>query len=155
MRYLLSMLLLAACGSTFAADLAKIDRTIVKEPKYIGQPRYCLLVFGPEATNRVWIVQDGGVLYVDRNGNGDLTGPDKKVIAKKSPSGDDEPGFAFEVGDLKVGGKTHKGLEVSLFPVKEFASNPNMMSLPSMAATVRKHPNELTGRIGIDVECTS
>src|SRR5258708_1486782 len=57
-----------------AADLPKVDRTIGKEPAYTTkQPRYCLLVFGPRAGFKVWLVQDGNVLYVDRNGNGDLT----------------------------------------------------------------------------------
>ncbi len=61
------------------ADLKKVDRTIVKEPKYTSQPYYALLVFGPEAKTRVWIVVDGEVLYVDRNGNGDLTEADERV----------------------------------------------------------------------------
>ena len=56
-----------------AADLSKIDRTIAKEPTYHSKPKYCLLVFGPEAKTRVWLVLDGDVLYVDRNGNGNLT----------------------------------------------------------------------------------
>src|SRR5262245_47091454 len=64
-----------ACG----ADLTKIDRTIAKEPVYKSKPKYCLLVFGPEAKTRVWLVQDGDVLYVDRKGNGDLTEPGQKV----------------------------------------------------------------------------
>jgi hypothetical protein len=62
-----------------AADLTKIERSIQKEPKYTGKPVYCLLVFGAEAKFRVWLVRDGHVLYVDRNGDGDLTGPDKRV----------------------------------------------------------------------------
>jgi hypothetical protein len=32
-----------------------------------------LAVFGPKADTRIWLVLDGDVLYVDRNGNGDLT----------------------------------------------------------------------------------
>jgi hypothetical protein len=59
--------------SAWAADLTKIDRTITKEPAYQGTPKYCLLVFGPEAKTRVWLVRDDNALYVDRNGNGDLT----------------------------------------------------------------------------------
>jgi hypothetical protein len=67
----------AACPAS-AVDLAKIDRRIGKEPAYQAKPQYCLLVFGPEAGFRVWLVLDGDVLYVDRNGNGDLTEPDKR-----------------------------------------------------------------------------
>jgi hypothetical protein len=55
-------------------DLTKVDRDIAKEPKYQKQPRYALLVFGPKADRRAWLVMDGEeVFYVDRNGNGDLT----------------------------------------------------------------------------------
>ena len=64
-----------------AADLSKIERVIAKEPKYQAKPTYCLLVFGPEAKFRVWLVLDGTVLYVDRNGNGDLTERDERVPA--------------------------------------------------------------------------
>jgi hypothetical protein len=57
-----------------AADLAAIEKTIGRQPVYrTAKPRYCLLVFGAEAKIRVWIVEDGKTLYVDRNANGDLT----------------------------------------------------------------------------------
>jgi hypothetical protein len=65
-----------------AIDLTKIDRTITKEPAYKAKPEYCLLVFGPEAKFRAWLVIDGDTLYVDRNGNGDLTEPGEKVVWK-------------------------------------------------------------------------
>lgn len=69
--------ILLACPCPLSAqDLTKIDRRLVKEPAYqTKQVKYCLLVFGPEAAHRVWLVQDGETLYVDRNGNGDLTEP--------------------------------------------------------------------------------
>jgi hypothetical protein len=38
-----------------------------------------LLVFGQEAKLRIWLVVDGNDLYVDRNGNGDLTEVGKKM----------------------------------------------------------------------------
>lgn len=56
-----------------AADLAKIDRKIAKEPKYEGQPLYALMVFGKDASPRVLMVLNGNTLCVDPNGNGDLT----------------------------------------------------------------------------------
>jgi hypothetical protein len=155
MRFLVCLLLLAACGSASAADLARIDRTIKKEPKYAGVPRYCLLVFGAEVKDRVWLVQDGSTLYVDRNGNGDLTEPGEKVAAKKTLPGDPESGFRFEVGELKVGVKTHKGLELSLTSIKTLADQPNIIAYPQVAAAVRKHPDETTGSITLDVECES
>src|SRR5262245_61639518 len=46
-----------------AADLAKIDRTIGKEPTYKSKPKYCLVVVGPEAKTRLWVVLDGSTVY--------------------------------------------------------------------------------------------
>jgi hypothetical protein len=77
------------------------DRSILKEPAYRGKdPRYCQLVFGPEAKQTVWLVIDGEDLYVDRNGNGDLTEDGERVNRK--------PGIAgggFEIPELAVGDK--------------------------------------------------
>src|ERR1700724_3146257 len=90
----LSALVLAsgASASAWAADLTKIDRTIAKEPAYKSKPKYCLLVFGPEAKSRVWLVLDGDVLYVDRNGNGDLTEKGERVPGNRR---------FFEVGKIE------------------------------------------------------
>src|SRR5262249_48823097 len=51
----------------------------IREPKYRNEPRYALLVFGPKRETRVWMVLDGTTLYVDRNGNGDLTQPRERL----------------------------------------------------------------------------
>jgi hypothetical protein len=90
-----------------AVDLTKIERTIRKEPVYTTRPQYCLFVFGPEAATRVWVVLDGDKLYVDRNGNGDLTDPGEWV----NRSG------GFALGDLvEADGKTrHRAWSISLF----------------------------------------
>ena len=94
-----------------AADLSALGRTIRKELAYAGRPRYCLLVFGPEARDRVWLVHDGDALYVDRNGNGDLTDPGEAVAAQRDKDRDPEEfGYRFEVGELRVGGRVHKEL---------------------------------------------
>lgn len=62
-------------------DLSQVDRSLRKEPVYESKrPQYCLLVFGPRAEPRVWIVLDGDVLYLDRNGNGDLTEPGERLL---------------------------------------------------------------------------
>ena len=69
-------------------DLTKIDRRIVREPKYISKrPLYGLYVFGPRAATRAWAVLDKSkaemdeydVLYFDRNANGDLTEPGERL----------------------------------------------------------------------------
>ena len=79
-----------------AVDLSNIDRTIAKEPAYQNKPKYCLLVFGPEAKTRVWLVLDGDVLYVDRNGNGDLREKGKRHTAIKHPDVMD-----WHIGDIR------------------------------------------------------
>src|SRR5262249_56626845 len=85
-------------------DLTKIDRTLVKEPKYKNQPYYALLAIGPEAKKRVWLVVDGEVVYVDRNGNGDLTEPNERVAKTKQI--EVAPGMykwmdSFDLGDVQ------------------------------------------------------
>src|SRR2546423_845878 len=103
-----------------AADLTKIDRSLKKEPAYQSKsPKYGLLVFGPKAETRIWLVLDVGdelaggdgsktFLYVDRNGDGDLTGPGEKVactvkkhelFASFSPKPAVLYGAHFEAGD--------------------------------------------------------
>ena len=80
LRSLLALWVLSLwSASGTAVDLTKIDRTIKKEPAYKTQPKYCLVVLGAEAKTRVWLVLDGDVLYVDRNGNGGLTEPGKQA----------------------------------------------------------------------------
>ena len=49
------------------------DRSIVKEPPYQSTPKYCLITIGNHAETKVWIVEDGKRLFVDKNANGDLT----------------------------------------------------------------------------------
>src|SRR5580704_10070655 len=85
------VLLVLLCTGTISSgqelDLRRIDRRIAKEPKYHFQPHYALLVFGPNAEHRSWLVVDGDgteansgrVLYLDRNGNGDLTEPGERI----------------------------------------------------------------------------
>jgi hypothetical protein len=112
----LSALLLAsgASASARAVDLTRLERTVAKEPAYTSLPRYCLLVFGPDAKTRVWLVLDGDVLYVDRNGNGDLTAQGKRV-ARLGALGDvTEPGHGTKHTALTVTRWTDGGMVVSI-----------------------------------------
>jgi hypothetical protein len=125
MRYrcpLVLALVLLVLGQVpaFATDLTKIDRSIAKEPAYKNKPKYCLLVFGPEAKHRIWLVQDGAVLYVDRNGNGDLTEAGNKIAAEKK-EGAEGDAFAFKLPDLRVGAHLHKNLNVYILNLDQFA----------------------------------
>jgi hypothetical protein len=100
---LLAFLTLAWCSApAVGVDLTKIDRRIAREPAYQSKsPRYCLLVFGPEARTRVWLVLDGEVLYIDRNGNGDLTEEGKQVKVKlRDANAEKGPAFNRAVTDL-------------------------------------------------------
>jgi hypothetical protein len=136
-----------------AADLSTLDRSIHKEPAYAGKPRYCLLVFGPDARERVWLVQDGDTLYVDRNGNGDLTEPGEKIAAA-TDAAPKEDGHAFEAGDVTVGGKVHKGLTVGLTPLKRFADNPALAEIAVIRDAFKADPGAVVARVGVDVAST-
>jgi hypothetical protein len=113
---------LLGARSAESADLRKADRSIAKEPAYrTTAPRYALLVFGPEARSRVWLVQDGDLLYVDRNGNSDLTEKDERLEVKQK----EETFRIFEAGDLRDGTLTHTGLSVTQIRVTpEIAGSP-------------------------------
>src|SRR5262249_14943460 len=113
---LCSVLAWLALGSlpASATDLTKIDRTIAKEPAYKNKPKYCLLVFGPEAKFRVWLVIDGDTLYVDRNGNGDLTEPGEAVT--RPPEG------GFQAGTItEPNGIQHTKLQLQVIHTGSFA----------------------------------
>lgn len=121
-------------GMASAANLAEVKRTIAREPVYQSRPRYCLLVFGPEAETRVWLVQDGDALYVDRNGNGDLTEPGKKVPAAKS-DGAEAGRYTFEVGDVREGTRLHKALTVLVSKLDRLANK-----IEQVQAFLARHP---------------
>ena len=154
---LIVMLCAAACiGSVWAedrpvadpptVDLTKIDRTIAKEPKYANVPRYALLAFGTRADLKVWLVVDGDKLYVDRDGDGDLTDPDEAI----SNSGQYSP--TFVVDSLK----SRSGAEYSNLRVTKYQSDfnltvnvvgkgvqtlrPNAGRRPDFAATAKEAP---------------
>jgi hypothetical protein len=66
-------------------DLGNAKRGLLREPTYQSKtPGYLLLVFGPEAKSRCWLVfdRDANLVYVDRDGDGDLTDSDERVIAE-------------------------------------------------------------------------
>jgi hypothetical protein len=72
-------LLLAVVAPVQAVDYGKIDRTLKKEPAYPSRsPRYALLLFGRAVSLRIWVVLDGDTVYLDRNGNADLTEPGER-----------------------------------------------------------------------------
>jgi len=92
-------------GARPATDLSRIDRTVAREPAYQSDgARYALLVFGPKANTRVWLVMDGDTLYVDRNGNGDLTEPGEALSVSAG---------AFDIGAItEADGTRHSSVRV-------------------------------------------
>jgi hypothetical protein len=95
-----------------AADLTKIERSLRNEPAYQSKsPKYGLLVFGPEAKTRVWLVLDGKRLFVDRNGNSDLTDDGEPVVAVDGSRSDLEL-LSYEIGEIQDGPRTHKELSL-------------------------------------------
>ena len=103
----------ATANHAAAVDLTTIERSIAKFPELRSKsPGYCLLVFGPEAAKHVWLVHDDDVLYVDRNGNGDLTEPGERVEADAKLSKPAERIFNFLAGDIPDGDVPHRNLRV-------------------------------------------
>lgn len=141
MRWILALTVLAGwLGSAAAADLTKVPRRITKEPAYAGKtPRYCLLVFGPEAEARVWLVLDGDTLYIDRNGNGDLTEANEKVTLAKFTSM--ESGFVKGQRQQSVG-------TVSAWPKRSLLVSIMQMQLRPAAPDVVPQEAEIMKLLG-------
>lgn len=109
----------AASGA--ADELGKVERRIRREPAYVDAPRYALLVFGAKAETKVWMVEDGKTLYVDRNANGDLTddgGPLKPTELReigRSSDGSPRWDFAYVLDAItpQAGGSRHTKFRLS------------------------------------------
>src|SRR5262245_44513716 len=135
----------AGAGDRDPAVLARVERAIAKEPAYqSGAPRYCLLAFGPEAKFRVWLVQDGDVLYVDRNGNGDLTEPGKRIEKKQGEAG----GRRWEGIELTDGPRKHTITHVSEMTVTE----DSVADRREFARLKGKHDRAVNTWIGVRAE---
>lgn len=81
-----------------------------KEPKYSNPPQYLLLTFGMKADAKIWLALDGDRLYVDRNGDGDLTQKGELVEGTKKNSR-----LTFVIGELREKDRVHKDVEVALY----------------------------------------
>lgn len=91
----LATMLLAA--PAHAQSLSTIERTIANLPP-LDEPLYALAVFGAEQQTRMWVVVDKlspestdyDVLYLDLNGDGDLTATEERITTR-----DDEDRFVI------------------------------------------------------------
>ena len=99
--------------------LLAVDRTIAKEPRYDGPPLYLLLAFGPDSADRVWAVLDGVVLYLDKNGNGDLTEDGERYFPLVFPgeAADRRTPF-FQVAELATRSGKHTDFVFSVLRVQ-------------------------------------
>ena len=53
--------------------VSHFDRPLIKEPAYQSTPKYGVIALGTSGEVKVWMVEDGRRLFVDKNANGDLT----------------------------------------------------------------------------------
>ncbi len=135
-----ALLLAAPVGPLPAADLTRIDRTIAKEPAYQTKaPRYCLLVFGPEAKTRAWLVLDGDTLYVDRNGNGDLTEKDEKLSLPAFGKGDQAAPFLLGQREIKAGLITAAPKNLQELTLIQYKINPAHKPTSDEEAEMMRH----------------
>ncbi len=124
-----------ACLFWPAMDLSKLDRKLLKEPAYQNQPLYALLVFGPETPFKVWLVLDGQTLYVDVNGNGDLTEADEKIHLQTEASS-----AWIQNVVLKDGPRQHTMTWFSVCPLKSLA--PFLGNDPQFKKIIERHPEQ-------------
>src|SRR5262249_54534506 len=59
--------------------------------------------------------------------------------------------YAFDVGDLTVGGRTHKGLAVHVTPLKRYAEGA-LGKQPDVKAALAKDPKAAFASLRVDVE---
>ncbi len=105
---------IAANAATPQELLDQFERRIAREPQYESSPRYALLVLGTHAESPVWMIEDGETLYVDRNGNGDLTDdgppirPSDVRIFGRLPNGKPKRDFDYLLGEIKLKTKSRE-----------------------------------------------
>src|SRR4051812_10814695 len=122
---------------TLAADVNPTPFSVIapptKEPAYKSAPQYMLLCFGMKAETKIWLVLDGDRLYVDRNGDGDLTQPGEAVEGVKKDSR-----ITFAVGELREKDRTHTEVEVALSTPHESSG---LGKFPAWRELKKKNPN--------------
>ncbi|MCI0652469.1 MAG: hypothetical protein L0Z55_11375 [Planctomycetes bacterium] len=145
--------------SAFAVDLTQVERRITVEPVYdTSAQQYCMLVFGPEARHRVWLVFDGDSLYVDRNGNGNLTEPDECLKAPDfTPTRHPfrEKQRSIVVGNIAVGDQVHTAFTVSQIQYRREPDASNFAITDDrgdLASIWRQVPNGLVYKLSIELD---
>ena len=109
----------AAALFNYSGTFRGMDRTIAREPKYLANPLYGLIVFDIETKARVWFVLDKSstdkkehdVLYLDRNGNGDLTESGERYVTPVNEGGT----VVHETGPIKINESGPEHTEFKLY----------------------------------------
>lgn len=83
-------------------DLRAQAAQILNEPEYGGTPHYALLVFGEKADTQTWLVVDNTTVYLDRNGDGDLTTTGEKIHLDEKATAKIEVGGTGEFKGMNV-----------------------------------------------------
>src|SRR5687767_2696658 len=92
---------LPAQESRPTSKLADARRPLVAKRKYESKPRYLLMALGQPVRRSVWIVLDGAVLYVDRDGDGRLDAAGERFTPRVKKV---EDHFVAESHDYDIGG---------------------------------------------------
>jgi hypothetical protein len=121
----------------------------LKEPRYTNKPGYLKLQFHKDRSSTVWVVRDGNTLYVDRNGNADLTEANEKITAKKQ---DGSEGRNFEVGDLTLGQRIHKLFNLEEFPLARYKDSHSVIEQPQVKEAFKKDPNANAVMLSLSVQ---
>ena len=128
------------------ADTIKMNRPIKKEPAYRTKPRYCLLAFGTDAKTQIWLVLDGDVLYVDKNGDGDLTPAEERFTSTKEQN---RSGDLYNVGDIAASGKIYTNVGIRIEKLKDRASTYD--DWPAFQKSISADPGALTYQVWAEV----
>src|SRR4029453_11953400 len=113
-----------------------------------------LLVFGPEAKTRVWLVVDGDDLYVDANANGDLTEAGEKFsFLKPGPSGHPQSGDERSVVGVTIHDGKLKHTELRLCQQRIRPNfKPTNEHDKQLAELAKRDPQTLVCSLQINVE---
>jgi hypothetical protein len=122
LRNVLAACLVTAIPAVRAADLSKVDRTVLDHPAYVAKrPLYGLAVFGPKAEKSVWLVLDKS--KADAGGYDVLHFGDRRLTAGKDGE--------FEIGDLTdpATGSKHTDVAVRVSDDKDKGDPTVMLTL--------------------------
>ena len=90
-------------------NLRKLKQPLLREPKFLVEPRYCLLALGADCHTLVWIVASDSQLFVDINALRDISLPECCI----EPSKKRDESLLFDVPDLiDTQGHTHSRFQV-------------------------------------------